>query len=152
MSDPPAGSSSVLGAYRLERELGKGGMGVVYLAFDQVLERRVAIKIIAPAVPRDPKAQDRFIKEARILAKFQHPHVLPVYHVEAHEGRVYLVMRFADGPTLRGLLERRARLAPGHAMKLLAQIGDALDAVHRHNVVHGDVKPENILLEGFEGD
>ena len=88
--------------------------------------------------------------EARLLAEFDHPHVLPVFHAGEDEGLPYITMRLAEGGSLRGLIGRR--LLPGHALRLLSQVADALDALHRRNVVHLDVKPENILLEGPAGD
>ncbi len=94
-----------------------------------------------PAPPRS---------EARLLAEFDHPHVLPVFHAGEDEGLPYITMRLAEGGSLRGLIGRR--LLPGHALRLLSQVADALDALHRRNVVHLDVKPENILLEGPAGD
>ncbi len=146
------GAGVELPGYRVLREIGRGSMGVVYRAIDSALEREVAIKVMAEATLGDHGALERFMREARTLAKVSHRNVLPIYHVGTHEGRSFIVMQLVRGCTLRDLLGRRSALAPGHALTLMAQVGDALDAVHRSNVVHRDVKPENILLEGPEGD
>ncbi|MGH3241037.1 MAG: serine/threonine-protein kinase, partial [Spirillospora sp.] len=138
--------------YRLEEEIGKGGMGVVFRALDLDLDRTVAIKVMAAGAATGKKERDRFTREARNLARVDHPHVLPIHEVKDHEGRLYLAMRLVpSGYTLRGLLRRRSALAPGHALTLLEKVGGALDAMHRADVLHLDVKPENILLEGLEG-
>lgn len=142
-----------LSHYLLAEEIGRGGMGVVFRAVDRDLDREVAIKVMAGRPTGGRKARERFVREARILAKVNHSHVLPIYEIKDHEGRLYLAMRMiASGHTLRGLLRARTRLAPGHALRLLEQIGGALDAMHRAGVLHLDLKPENILLEGPEGD
>lgn len=142
-----------LAHYLLAEEIGCGGMGVVFRAVDRDLNREVAIKVMAERTTTGQKARERFVREARILARVNHSHVLPIYEVKDHEGRLYLAMRMIpSGHTLRGLLRARTRLAPGHALRLLEQIGGALDAMHRVGVLHLDLKPENILLEGPEGD
>jgi serine/threonine-protein kinase len=142
-----------LSRYLLAEEIGRGGMGVVFRAVDRGLNREVAIKVMAERATTGRKARERFVREARILASVNHAHVLPIYEVEDHDGRLYLVMRMIpSGHTLRGLLHARTRLAPGHALRLLEQVGGALDTMHRADVLHLDLKPENILLEGPEGD
>ncbi|QXJ22447.1 protein kinase [Actinomadura graeca] len=145
------GTGLELPGYRVLGEIGRGSMGVVFRAMDSALEREVAIKVMAEAALGDHRSLSRFMREARTLAKVSHRNVLPIYHVGTHEGRSFIVMQLVRGCTLRDLLGRRSMLAPGHALMLMAQVGDALDAVHRSDVTHRDVKPENILLEGPEG-
>jgi serine/threonine protein kinase len=136
----------VFAGHRIVRCIAEGGMGVVYEAMDLELQRTVALKVSTSSV-----AERRF-DEARLLAQFDHPHVLPVYHAGEEEGWPYLTMRLAEGGSLRGLLERGPRPLPGHALRLLAQVAEALDALHRRGIVHLDVKPENVLLSGPAGD
>ncbi|MFG2018927.1 serine/threonine-protein kinase [Actinomadura geliboluensis] len=152
-ADGELATGDELSHYLLAEEIGRGGMGVVFRAVDRDLDREVAIKVMAERATTGRKARERFVREARTLARINHSHVLPIYEIKDHEGRLYLATRMIPfGHTLRGLLRARTRLAPGHALRLLEQIGDALDAMHRAGVLHLDLKPENILLEGPEGD
>lgn len=138
----------VFAGHRIMRRIARGGMGVVYEAVDERLRRRVALKVIT--VDDDPRFRERFVREARLLAEFDHPHVLPVFHAGEEEGLPYLTMRLAEGGSLRGVIELGP--LPGHALRLLSQLADALDALHRRGIVHLDVKPENVLLKGPAGD
>lgn len=142
----------VFAGHRIERFIAAGGMGMVYAAVDLHLERRVALKIISADEAPESNFQSRFIREARLLAGIDHPHVLPIYQSGEEEGLLYLTMRLVPGGSLRELLQRRGALAAGHALRLLSPVVSALDALHERQVLHRDVKPENILLEGPEGD
>ncbi len=137
--------------YRIEREIGRGGMGVVYLATDLALERTVAVKVISPELALHQALADRFIAEARLIARVRHPNILSVYTAGATQGLLYYVMDYVEGRSLRELLQREGRLDPALAMSLSADIAAALDAAARAGVVHRDIKPENILIEETAG-
>jgi hypothetical protein len=136
-----------LGRYEILRELGRGGMGVVYLAHDPRLQRRVAVKLLPPHLSSDPAASRRLEREARAASAIQHPNVVAVYDVgESAEGRPYLVMAHHAGRTLRDLLERGA-LPAGRALAVGRQVAAGLAAAHAAGVVHRDVKPANVLVD-----
>jgi serine/threonine protein kinase/Tol biopolymer transport system component len=141
-------SGRMLGRYQVEALIAHGGMAAVYRATDPSFGRTVAIKVIKPEMADDEQFIRRFLREARSIARLQHPHILPVYDVGQHDGSVYLVMQYVDGGTLGDRLHRRdqARMTPDEALKLLRPIGDALDYAHEQGVIHRDVKPSNILL------
>ncbi|MGN6565942.1 MAG: serine/threonine-protein kinase, partial [Thermomicrobiales bacterium] len=140
-------SGQMLGRYRVEALVAHGGMAAVYRATDPSFGRTVAIKVIKPDMAGDEQFIRRFLREARSIARLQHPHILPVYDVGEHDGVVYLVMQYVDGGTLGDRLHRRdqARLTPDEVLTLLRPIGDALDYAHEQGIVHRDVKPSNIL-------
>jgi serine/threonine protein kinase len=131
---------------RIESMLGRGGMGVVYLGEDLSLGRKVAIKVIAPDLARDVVFRERFVREARLAASLDHPHIIPVYEAREEGGDLYLAMRYVDGSDLRALLLREGVLDPTRALEVVAQAGSALDAAHEAGLVHRDVKPANILI------
>ena len=137
---------ATVGDFVVERLLGWGGMGVVYLARQPELERVVALKVIDPAREGDAGLRARFQRESRIAASIDHPHVLPIYEAGEAEGVLYLAMRFVDGTDLRTVLAQEGKLAPERALALTTQIAGALDAAHARGLVHRDVKPANILL------
>lgn len=140
-----------LRGYRIERFVGQGGMGVVYEATQLSLERRVALKLISERLGSDERFRDRFRHEARAAAKIDHPNILPVYETdELPDGRLFLAMRFVDGPDLDSLLRARGPLNAEQTVAVLSQIGEALDAAHQQGVIHRDVKPANVLLESRE--
>ncbi|HEY6108792.1 MAG TPA: serine/threonine-protein kinase, partial [Gemmatimonadales bacterium] len=135
------------GRYSIERELGRGGMGIVLLARDVALDRPVAIKLLPPQLAADPDARDRFLQEARTAAGLAHPNIIPIHLVEAHGALVYFVMGYVDGETLRERVERSGPLTPRLAMKLLQEVAWALGYAHQRGVIHRDVKPDNIMVE-----
>ncbi|MFN8151229.1 MAG: serine/threonine-protein kinase [Solirubrobacterales bacterium] len=137
---------SSFGGYTIERQLGSGGMGVVYEAVQRSLDRRVALKILKPELATDPAFVDRFRREGRLQAKIEHPHVLDVYEVgESDDHDLFLAMRLVDGPTLADLL-RVGELDAARTVDLLGQVGEALDAANGAGLVHRDVKPQNVLV------
>ncbi|MFN2317941.1 MAG: protein kinase [Gemmatimonadales bacterium] len=146
MTDLPARLVSALSpGYRLERELGAGGMATVYLAQDLKHDRRVAIKVLKPDLAAVLGAE-RFITEIKTTAALQHPHILPLFDSGAADGFLYYVMPFVQGETLRSKLDRETQLGIDEAVRIAREVADALDYAHRHGVIHRDIKPENILL------
>ena len=135
------------GRYSIERELGRGGMGIVLLARDVALDRPVAIKLLPPHLASRPEERDRFLQEARTAAGLAHPNIVPIHLVEARGGLVFFVMGFVDGETLRERVERAGPLSPRLAVKLLQEVAWALGAAHQRGVIHRDVKPDNIMIE-----
>ena len=142
----------VLGGFEVEAVAGHGGMGVVYRARDLALGRRVALKVITPALARDPAFVERFRRESRIAARIEHPNVVPVFAAGQDAGRLFIAMRYIDGIDLAALLARNARLTPVQAADVIGQVGRALDAAHAHGLVHRDVKPANVLLTDADGE
>jgi hypothetical protein len=137
--------------YRVERRLGRGGMGVLYLAVEPGLERRVALKLIAPEAASDEVFARRFAEESRIAASIEHPNVVPIYAAGEEAGVPYIAMRYVAGADLARRLTREGRLSPPAAVDLIAQIGNGLDAIHAAGLIHRDVKPANVLLSGDDG-
>ncbi len=131
--------------YRIERELGRGGMATVYLARDLRHRRNVALKVLHPELSA-VLGSERFLKEIELTANLQHPHVLPLFDSGEVEGLLYYVMPFVDGETLRRRLEREQQLPVAEAVRITSEVADALQYAHKHGVVHRDIKPENILL------
>ncbi|GIW51116.1 MAG: hypothetical protein KatS3mg081_0471 [Gemmatimonadales bacterium] len=143
--------AAVAGRYSLERQLGRGGMGIVYLARDVALDRPVALKLLPPHVAREPSLRDRFIREARTAAKLSHPHIVPVYAVEQTGEFVFFTMAYVPGQTLGQKIRKDGRLDPGEAARILMEIAWALGYAHSRGVVHRDIKPDNVLLDGESG-
>ncbi|HEV2671569.1 MAG TPA: serine/threonine-protein kinase [Gemmatimonadales bacterium] len=135
------------GRYSIERELGRGGMGIVLLARDVGLDRPVAIKLLPSHLAERPADRDRFLNEARTAAGLSHPNIVPIHLVEAHGALVYFVMGYVDGETLREQVDRDGPLPPRLAMKLLQEVAWALAYAHQRGVIHRDVKPDNIMIE-----
>jgi ABC-type branched-subunit amino acid transport system substrate-binding protein/sugar lactone lactonase YvrE len=125
-----------------------GGMGSIYRATDPTLRRTVALKVIAPVLAEDSRFRDRFLVEARLAASLEHPAIVPVYAAGEGGGRLYLAMRFMEGGSLADLLDASPALSLTDTVRLLGPVADALDAAHRAGLVHRDVKPGNILLQG----
>ena len=146
MTEPREQLQIALGsAYRIERELGAGGMATVYLAHDTRHDRQVALKVLKPELA-ESLGRDRFVREIRMAARLAHPHILPLYDSGETGGFVFFVMPVMQGQTLRDLLRERRELPVDLATRLSTEVADALDYAHRHDVVHRDIKPENILL------
>jgi predicted Ser/Thr protein kinase len=141
-----------LGAqYRVLRLLGRGGMGSVYLAREEALERLVAIKVLRPELSPTADGRERFRREARTAAQLTHPNVVPLLAFGEAEGLLYLVMGYVRGEPLSARLRREGRIEPGDARRVVADVAEALDYAHRKGVVHRDVKPDNILVEDETG-
>ena len=145
-TEVPAGTE--IGGYRVVEVAGRGGMGVVYRAQQIDLDRPVALKLIAARLAGDDAFRERFVRESRATAAIDHPNVIPVYSAGDDGGHLFLAMRFVDGEDLRSRVRAHGRLDPEAAAKLTAQIGGALDAAHERGLVHRDVKPANVLLDG----
>jgi Tol biopolymer transport system component/predicted Ser/Thr protein kinase len=141
----PSVSGKTVGAYSVLSEIGRGGMGVVLLAHDPRLERRVALKALAPEFANDPERLARFSREARTLASLNHPNVAQVYGLEEQDGSRYLVMEFVEGRTLGQLLDA-GPLAVDEALRLAAQIASGVEAAHEQGVIHRDLKPGNVVV------
>ena len=131
--------------YRVEREIGTGGMASVFLAEDLKHRRKVAIKVLRPELAAALGA-DRFLQEIQLTANLQHPHILPLFDSGESEGLLFYVMPYVEGETLRGRLDREERLPVAEAVRLASEVAAALDYAHRQGVIHRDIKPENILL------
>jgi Tol biopolymer transport system component/predicted Ser/Thr protein kinase len=138
-------SSALAGRYRVERELGQGGMAVVYLGHDLRHDRRVALKVLRAELAAILGAE-RFLKEIKTTANLQHPHILPLHDSGEAEGLVYYVMPYVEGESLRERLTREKQLPIDETVRIATEVASALDYAHRHGVVHRDIKPENILL------
>jgi len=134
------------GRYAVEARIARGGMASVYLATDVRLERRVAVKVMHPALAEDPDFVARFNREARAAARLSHPDAVAVYDQGSDSGHVFLVMEYVAGATLRDVLRQRGRLAPGEALAVMDHVLAALGAAHAAGLVHRDVKPENVLV------
>ena len=150
-SDLPIGSELV--GYRIEGVLGRGGMGIVYLAEDLRLKRKVALKLLSPELAEDERFRERLLAESELAASLDHPNIVPIYAAGDAAGRIFISMRYVEGEDLKQLL-RRGPLAAEHALALVAQVAGALDAAHARGLVHGDVKPSNVLVTpeaGHEG-
>jgi serine/threonine protein kinase len=131
--------------YRIERELGQGGMATVYLAEDLRHHRKVAVKVVHPELAAVLGAE-RFLSEIHVTAALQHPHILPLFDSGQADSQLFYVMPFVEGESLRGRLHRERQLPIDEAVRLSREVASALDYAHRHGVIHRDIKPENILL------
>jgi serine/threonine-protein kinase len=135
------------GRYRIERLLGKGGMGAVFLAHDLTLERDVAIKVLPPDVAQDDQIVRRFQQEAKTSAKLDHPNIIPIYRVESEGGLNYFVMKYVAGASLEDLLEQKQPLPVPEIQRIMWEAACALGHAHQRGVVHRDVKPANIMFD-----
>jgi YVTN family beta-propeller protein len=140
-----------VGGYRIEALLGRGGMGAVYRAEETALGRKVALKLIAPELARDDRFRERFLRESRIAASLDHPHIVPIFRAGEDDGALFLAMRYVEGTDLGKLLAEEGALAPARAIALLEQVAEALDAAHEKGLVHRDVKPSNVLIAVTSG-
>src|SRR4051812_40683066 len=144
--DPRPGD--VVAGYRIESRIGRGGMGVVHLAEHQTLRRRAALKIIAPDLADDSDFRERFLREARIAATLTHPNVVTVYDAGEIDGLLYIAMQYVPGPDLAAILREERRLGPYRVLDIGRQVAAALDAAHAAGLIHRDVKPANVLIDG----
>ncbi len=137
--------------YRIERTLGRGGMSVVYLAEHDWLQRKVALKVLAPQLAEDERFRERFVRESRLAASLDHPNVIPIYEAGASGADLFIAMRYVEGTDLRTLLHEGGALEPERAVAIVRQVAAALDAAHEQGLVHRDVKPGNVLLARQRG-
>src|SRR5262245_22720384 len=137
--------------YRIERLLGRGGMGAVYLAHELALDRDVAIKVLPPEHAGAPEVRDRFRREARTAARLSHPNIVPLHTFGEVAGLVYFVMGYVAGESLAARLHRQGPIPPEDARVLMVAVCDALDYAHRQGIVHRDIKPDNILIDDGSG-
>lgn len=140
------GRGDTFGEYTIESQIGRGGMGTVYLATHRRLGRKAALKVIAPELADDEDFRARFLRESQLVASIDHPNVIPIYDADEVGGVLFLAMRYVQGPSLQARLREHGPLSPDEAGRLATQVGAALDAAHRAGLVHRDVKPANILL------
>jgi tetratricopeptide (TPR) repeat protein len=139
-------SNSLGERYILDKELGRGGMGVVYLAKDKQLDRKVALKFLGTLVDQSEEFRQRFIREARTAAKINHPNIVSIYDISASEGKAYIAMEFVEGPSLFQLIQKKKTLEPREALNYMVQTCGALQAIHDSGIVHRDIKPDNIVI------
>lgn len=144
-ADPWFGSD--VAGYRIDSLVGQGGMGVVYLAWDERLKRHVAVKLISPELSASEQFRERFLVESELAASLEHPNVVPVHAAGEMDGHLYLVMRRVEGGDLKTLLREHAPLPPERALAICGQLAEALDAAHARGLVHRDVKPSNVLVD-----
>src|SRR5262245_61637369 len=138
-------SSALAGRYRIERELGTGGMATVYLAHDVRHDRKVAIKVLKPELAAVLGAE-RFVVEIKTTAALSHPHILPLFDSGTADSFLFYVMPYIEGETIREKLNRETQFGVEDAARIAREVADALDYAHRHGIIHRDIKPENILL------
>ena len=142
---------TTVAGYQVETLIGRGGMGAVYRAREEGLGRKVALKVIAPELAQDERFRERFLRESRIAASLDHPHVIPIYQAGEEDGLLFLAMRYVEGYDLAKLVAEEGALEPRRALELLGQIAEALDAAHEKGLVHRDVKPSNVLIAEAAG-
>jgi eukaryotic-like serine/threonine-protein kinase len=144
-------ASALRGQYEVEREIGRGGMGVVFLARDLKLDRLAAIKCLPSHLAQDPRVRERFLREARTAAALSHPNIVPIHRADEIDGHVFFVMGFVDGESLAHRVRQQGRLGAREVMLSLRDVANALHYAHQRGVVHRDVKAENILIDRSTG-
>jgi len=142
---------ALVGRYSLQREIGRGGMGIVYLAHELRLDRPVALKLLPPRFAAQPVLRERFLQEARTAGKLSHPNIVPIYAVDEVDDFVFFAMAFVEGESVGERVRERGPLRPDEAARILREVAWALSYAHLHGVVHRDIKPDNILLEAAGG-
>lgn len=142
---------AVHGQYRIHRELGRGGMGIVLLAQDERLDRLVALKVLPPTLAASPEVRERFLREARMAAQLSHPHIVPVFSADEVQGFAFFAMGYVDGETLGERIRARGTLPAAEVVRVLRETAWALAYAHARGIVHRDVKPDNILIERGTG-
>ncbi len=147
-SQPELGSDFL--GYRIEELISRGGMGVVYRAYDLRLKRTVALKLVTPELALDERFRERFARETELAMSLEHPNVVPIHDAGEVDGRLYLAMRLVAGTDLRQLLRAEGPLEPSRAVAICGQVASALDAAHAKALIHRDVKPSNVLLDEGE--
>ncbi len=145
------GPGDKIAGYRLEEQIGQGGMAVVYRAHDDRLDRRVALKLLAPGLASDTAFRTRFIRESRAAAAVDHPNIIPVYDAGDAGGFLFIAMRYVQGGDVRSLFSGGQVLPAGRVWNIVSQVAAALDAAHEHHLIHRDVKPGNMLLDATGG-
>src|SRR4029079_4762698 len=143
--------AALAGEYSLQRELGRGGMGIVYLARDVQLDRDVAIKVLPSHLARTAASRERFLREARTAAPLAHPHIVPIHRVGEAGSFVFFVMSYVEGETLGERLRREGPLSSTDTARVLREVAGGAAHAHGRGIVHRDVKPDNILLEAGTG-
>lgn len=134
-----------VGPYQIIEQLGQGGMATVYKAYHENLDRHVAIKVLHPALKQTEGFMQRFEREAKLIAKLEHPHIVPIYDSDEHNGNPYLVMRFIEGETLKSRM-KKGPLSMPRIVSIITSVGSALEYAHQHEVLHRDIKPSNVML------
>ena len=148
---PSSSPGLTVAGYHVEALIGRGGMGAVYRAEELTLGRKVALKVIAPELAQDSRFRERFLRESRMAASLDHPHIVPIFKAGEEDGALFLAMRYVEGTDLGKLLAEGGALSPARAIALLEQVADGLDAAHEKGLVHRDVKPSNVLISRAAG-
>ena len=149
-ADPRIGTE--IAGYLIERLLGRGGMSVVYLAHESRLDRRVALKLLAPELSEDERFRERFLRESRLAASLDHPNAIPIFEAGEAEGVLFIAMRYVEGTDLKRLLAAEGRLDPARAVGIVERVAAALGVAHEQGLVHRDVKPGNVLIAQSRGE